>query len=499
MPAVQTEALIESLARPWTANVRDQALDLAQRFAQGLGVGPKQVTSGVHHFTFTIDLSSLYLRGTAGPVPVLLVGGDADAAIQVVERFWQEHGNGDELPVFLFASSAAWHVCRAKIPQGRRVVLSPAMLRRIIESQSPSDEFQQLIRDQVSRLLLSPFNITKPAIGNMFFGRQRELARLLEDDGQSYVVAGPSRIGKSSLLLRYKAELTLRHDPRAQRLYFVSFYDCPSHDPDVVAQHLAFRIDETKKGYEMTADRLVRYLKWRRQFDQGPLELLLDEIDDVCGSRAFQYLAQSAKDGDVRVVLCGRSAALLKLEFGGNSNAGLRLQTLRPEPLDESAAMELIRKPMRGLGIVLENEQVVLEHVLRMTGRFPHLLQFYGKHLVERAADSNKGSVGMSDIEAIEASFETVNFFVAPLHELRDARAKEIAKVVLRINPAYSFSCRDVVTYMRSSPIPLSVDEVFDLCNLLVMQNVLSWRGDGFQIASAGLRHFSRKAGLLES
>lgn len=498
MPSILSDSVIESLSRPWTSHAREQAHDLAERFAHGMGVKLESATLGEGHFSFRLDLSSFYLRGLADPAPVLLIGGDVDKATRVVRDFWNEHGNRDAMPVFLFVSAEAHDRCRGQIPAGRRVVLEPGPFGELLESATARDEFHRIVREQISRLLLSPFNIIKPAFGNMFFGRQRELSRLMEDDGQSYVLAGPGRIGKSSLLLRYKNELIRNRDPRASRLHLISFYDCPNSDPDTVAQHLAFRIDDSKRTYDMTADRLVRFFRWRRHLDKGRLELLLDEIDGVCGSRAFQFLAQSAKDGDIRMVLCGRSAALLKLELSGDSNASLRLERLHPEPLDDGSAIALIRRPMHDLGIALQNEPAVLEHILRMTGRLPHLIQYYGKRLVERAAESHRYSVGMTDVEEVDASFETVNFFVAPVNELKDPKAKRVAKMILRWNPPGSFTCREAAAHVRTQDVALTTDQMFDLCNLLVMQNILMWRGDGFQIASAGLRCFSQRIGILD-
>ncbi len=495
---IQTAASIsiESLSGTWTCHTPDQARAFAERFAARLGKRPEVFESGASWVKFEIDLGEFRLRGLDCLAPCLIVGDGDGIAGTIFTSFWQEVGARGKLPIFLCASESLLQQCREKIPAGRRLILSPRMIHGILDGANPRAFLGDLLHQQISRLLLSPFNVTKPVEGNMFFGRQHELRQLLEDDGSSYVVAGPSRIGKSSLLKQYQRELIRRRDPRLSRLYLIDFYDCSGCDADSVAQHIAFRIQEKQKTYTMTADKLCRFLKGQRQAHGGPLELVCDEVDEVCASDTFQLLAQSAKSGDVRLILCGRSPELLKLEFGTGSNACLRLQTLRPEPLDDVAARDLIRRPMADLGISLREESRLLEHICRVTGRLPHLLQYYGKHLVESAVEQSRDEVSMALVHCVESTYETLNFFVSPIHGLKDAGTKAIAVALLK-DPRRQFTpeeIREVAIGLGQKP---SIDEVYDNCNMLVMQNVLAWKDDQFHVACEGIRHFSRKAGLI--
>ena len=497
MIAVPTPSSIAALSGNWNSHTTEQAKDLAERFTHRFGKRPESLESGPSWVKFKLDLNEFHLRGLHHLAPCLILGGDEGVAITVANAFWSDVGARGELPIFLCSSQVQFQRCRDQIPTGRRLILSPNMVGTLLETGNSRAYLSDLMRQQISRLLLSPYNLTQPAEGNMFFGRQHELMRLLDDDGSSYVIAGPSRIGKSSLLKQYKREIIRRRDPRLSRLHLIDFYDCPGTDADTVAHHIAFRIEERQRTYEMTADKLVRFFRGQCKLNGGPLELICDEVDEVCSSDAFQYLAQSAKAGDVRLILCGRSPNLLNLELGTGSNACLRLVTLRPQPLDEHAARDLLRRPMADLGITIRDETRLLEHVCRMTGRLPHLLQFYGKRLVELATERKLDEVTEELVQVVESNYETVNFFVSPVHELKDAGTQTIARALLN-DSRQSFTPLEIARVATRLGQTKSADEIYDICNMLVMQNVLAWTDNNFHVACEGIRHFSRKAGLLK-
>jgi hypothetical protein len=475
----------------------EQASDLAKKLSTSLHdftpVNLEFRSPGT--FLFHINLSSYHLAGFSDPVPVLLLSAHHPDQQAEVADFWKEYGNRDTFLIFLFTSPEAYRAVQHLIPPGRRLILLPTDWSSLLASKDAADTFRHFVLQQVHRLLISPFNILRPATGNMFFGREKELSRLRDDHEQSYILVGPGRTGKSSLLLRYKRESIKRKDQRAIEL--ISFYDCPNSSPDTVAQHLVFRIDWSQKAYNLKASELGSYFKYRRRLRGERIELLLDEVDEVCGSEAFQYLAQSAKDGNIRLVLSGRSSALLNLEFSVKSNASMRLERLYPEPLTDHAAEELIKKPLSDLGINIANCPVVLNHILMMTGRQPHLLQYYGKQLVELTLDKKLTSLDMLAVTEIEKSLEMANFFVSPLTEIKDSRLRTLAAALLKWEQTAPFNCHDGSRYLESKQITIKPEELFRDCNLLVMQNVLSWRGDGFQVASEGLRTFARRAGII--
>src|SRR5262249_45234685 len=114
----------------------------------------------------------------------------------------------------------------AAIPGGPAVILAPDVIVSIITSVSPISLLAQLIRQSVSRSQLNPFDIELPTNENMFFRRARALRRLFDYETLSFSIAGPSKIGKTSLLHQYRRLLGLRRDPRYSSSYFIDFSCC---------------------------------------------------------------------------------------------------------------------------------------------------------------------------------------------------------------------------------------------------------------------------------
>src|SRR5205085_2730414 len=85
--------------------------------------------------------------------------------------------------------------------------------------------------------------------------------------------------------------------------------------------------------------------------------------------------------GYVRLILCGRKG-LLDFALKRASVLGGRVKPLLPGPLESQAAAELIRRPFDDLGLKVVDERVA-NRIVSMSGRLPHLIQYYCHNLVE--------------------------------------------------------------------------------------------------------------------
>ena len=303
--------------------------------------------------------------------------GTAREATDSVTTFWRDAGSKAAIPFVFCLSEESLLAARKVLPEQHALVLSSSNIVDILTSEDSRLVIKQHLRQQLARTRLNPYNFLRPAEGNMFFGRHGELGSLLRDRQSSFAIAGPSRIGKSSLLKRYVWELRRRHDPRRERIVLIDCYDCPDESSDSVARHIAVRMGETW-GLRRAAHDLPQLLKSRSQSLNGPVELLLDEVDGVCFSQAFNYLAEAARNGHVRLVLCGR-ANLLNMMHRQDCHLAQRLKLLQPEPLRPDVAQRLMTLPLGDLGFRLVDQDQLVEHFLTMTGRLPGLLQYYGR------------------------------------------------------------------------------------------------------------------------
>lgn len=490
------ERRVQAAAEKWRAQNNESVEELKQCLHLQLsrnpaGSSPKR--GGCH---FSLDLSDIHLNGLDENVPCVLIAGGTREATDAVKAFWRDVGSKDRIP-FVFCLSEESHLAAAQaLPEQNALVLSPSDVVTILASDDPRSAIKQQLRQQLARTRLNPYNFIRPAEGNMFFGRQDELGSLLQDRQSSFAIAGPSRIGKSSLLKRYVWELRRRRDPRQERTFLIDCYDCPDGSSESVARHIAVRMGETW-SFSRAAHHLLQLLKSRSQALNGPLELLLDEVDGVCFSQAFNYVAEAARKGYVRLVLCGRTN-LLNMMHKEDCHLAERLKLLHPEPLEPDAARRLITLPLGDLGFRLDDRDRLLEHFLTMTGRLPGLLQYYGATIVDFALQRGTDSVSMELVREVDRRLETAERFLEPIFELRDNPAAELATLILR-DDRLRYEPGDIARLGVSVLKGARMGRIMEIANDLLIQGVLAWEDGGYRIGNGAIRQFARRFGLLEA
>jgi len=488
------QALIKTANEDWIAagsrSLKECMRRLGTQFKQPL----RYTRAAGGSLRFNLDLSDIHMSGLHDIVHCVLLGGSARQATDAAHEFWKDIGCEEGIPFVFCLSDKCHDASLAALPVQRALILPPADFAALLASDKPRMAIKQKLCQQLGRTRLNPYDILRPAERNMFFGRQNELKTLLWDQQSSYAIAGPSRIGKSSLLKRYARELQRRQDPRRDRSFLIDCYDCPDASPDTVACHIAVRLGATW-GSSRSANHLTQMLKAQCQSLGGRVELLLDEVDGVCFSRAFDYLAEAARNGYVRLIICGR-ANLLTMMTKQSSHLAQRLRLLRPEPLDPEAARRLIRGPLGDLGFRFNGEKGVIEHVLHMSGRLPSLLQYYGASIVGFAMERPTDEITLAFVQELENEFETVQHFLDPIFELPDDETIELATVILQDNRTWYEP--DEVTALAAKVLRnRKTGRILEICNNLVVQNVLAWEKGSYRIASGALRQFARRFGLL--
>ena len=279
-------------------------------------------------------------------------------------------------------------------------------------------------------------------------------------------------------------------------------YDCPNSGEKTVVRHIATALEPSSKSQTLSPDRLSWFLRRVRmrlalsssleQRRAQPLELLLDEVDEVCDSPAFGRLADAAKSGLIRLIMCGRRN-LLRSALESNSPLAGRLTLLRPEPLSEKPVFDMIRKPMSDLGLRICNEHELLEHIYRMTGGLPHLVQFYCTNLVQLADKGESETVSFEHIREFEDRLETAQFFLSPVRGLHDASTRAIAKALLT-DQRRGYAIEEIRQVAKDLGQDANSSRIRDVCIDLVIQNVLAWHGSGvYRIANEALRQFAQK------
>ncbi len=491
---VSTSALIGKLQEGWTAAHSGWAQELAQRWAAKLEVQIETQEVGENICQFAVRMNNLRLRGMGNVPCLMLTGGRKE--LQPAQDFWRQASLPRLLPFVFALSETAEEIAREVFPAGRCLLLTRADLTELLSAKEPQTRLKELLWQQVPRRRLDAYNLLVPAEGAMFFGRHSEIDRLQHEDATSFAVAGPGRIGKTSLLTRYWDNALLTRDGRARNRFRISFFDCAPGPANSISRFLAMHIASSKRSAEMRDDELLNFLKHQHNALGGPLDLLLDEVDLVCESKAFKQLGAAARSGLCRLMLFGKGV-LLKAVLSESTLLGCRLELLHLGPLDPKAAKGLILLPLRDLGFRLAEPEEFLDRVLSLTGCLPYLLQFYGQKLAQLAIEEQVDTISLQHVETLHADFVTAQYFVKPLNDLKDAEARLVGLSLLK-EYRREYSIPLVQEILERNGISIDHMRATEICNDLVINNVLAWQWpSAYRIANEGLYLYARDMGYL--
>jgi hypothetical protein len=489
---ITVTALIDRLNEEgWNSTHDSLAQELVQRLAFKLETQAEIRGCAENSLYFVLHLHDIRLR-TMHEVPCLFMGASSNVS-EALNGFWKRHNTPHFVPFILTSSAFSYEQAAGYLSNGRCLVLSPEQLKLLLNASNSQHQLKLFLRQQVPRRTLIPYNIVKPAEGGMFFGREEELERLEEEDFTSFSIAGPGRIGKTSLLKNYQKRKVYSQNQRTLR-FEVSFYKSDPN-PDAAARFLAMEIWSSSRSSRMTAKDLVNFLRYMRSRHGKPLELLLDEVDDVCQGEAFKYLGEAAKMGLCRLVLCGKGV-LMKMMLNANSPLDCRMELLQLGPLNDDVARTLLLRPLTDLGFQISKEDQLLNDILRFTGRLPHLLQIIGKKLAEFAIKEGTETITPELLEKTKGDFLITQVFIKSLNDL-DTPESRLVGLLLVEQGEGNISVSSIQALARSKGLELNAKQVWDVCIQLVINNVLVWNNGSYRLANEGLPFYARQTEYL--
>ena len=491
---ITASALLERLhAEGWTASHEGVVQELVNRLSDKLDSSIKVDHCGDDYLNFSAQFPSIRLR-TMNEVKGILLGGSRDIGDTITD-FWKKYNNPNFLPFIFTTSEDSFAQARDLLTNHRCLVLSSEQLKNLLNSSDPPEVLKGYLKEQIPRRSLIPFDIFKPATGGMFFGREEEMSRLEEEEDVSFAVAGPGRMGKTSLVKRYEEHLWRTHNQRTAR-FAVSFYKADP-DSDAAARFLAMAVSPGSRSDRMKADGLVNFLRHMKSRHERSIELLLDEVDEVCQGDAFKYLGEAAKLGLCRLVLSGKGV-LLRTMLSNSSPFGCRMELLQLGPLGESAARSVLFKPLSDLGFKFTNSNHVFDDILPFTGRLPHLLQLFGRKFAEYAIRAKTDEITLALLNEVKGDFLIPQFFIRSLIHLDDPTTRLVGLLLVEQAPD-KISVADVQRLTQREKLKLDVKQVFDICLDLTINNVLVWDHGSYRLANEGIQFYARQTDYLQT
>lgn len=481
--------LVEHLGAGWLAQHADIARDFVSRWRDRFGTHTEVGEAGDGSLAFNTDLSAIRMRAMDW-VPCLLIGGTGEALKNTVSEYRRAHAM-DRIPVVIATSLQAY--AAAATTDTRSVLLGPDAAYDLLSRDRPLDLMKGFLRKQVHRQFLIPFNIERHATGGMFWGRKKYLDRLGSDS--SIAVAGPPRLGKTSLLRKYRTDLVRSRNPAAHSTFYIDLF-AAERTEEGLTRKLVLLIDGSSKGRATTPDRLEPFfLFWTNHFGKPP-DLLCDEVDEVLHLNVFDSLAMIARKRYCRLVLAGKARLMANMLDPSRAFAS-RVVVMRLEPLTKDESRGLFLKPFEDLGFVVHDRSTVLDTVCDLTGGLPHLLQYYGRVVATHLLHNGSNTVDERALLEVRDQFETQAYTLDFLMRLQPGSVKKAVALAVIKHPRRLLSLPDIHRIATDAGIELTLEETWSICNDLVLDTILSWERLHFVVANGTLAFHAERVGLI--
>ncbi len=240
-------------------------------------------------------------------------------------------------------------------------------------------------------VFFDPYQPDKPASGWRFFGRRRELDRLLNSEENLFVV-GSRRIGKTSLLNEAKERLRERGETVfAPGIQYLTTPEQVTEQIllDLSSRDVATAVRRKKIFNEELLASILKSLGSRR----GRITLILDELGNLVMNnrredwRMFGILRDFSQSGRLRVIMSGFQEFFIKQadDFTGpfvNFAGVMRLGGFQDQEIEE-----LLVDPFR-IWSRVDDGPALLRMVTAEVGRHPYFLQHLGQEVFRTLVES---------------------------------------------------------------------------------------------------------------
>ncbi|MBI4789506.1 MAG: AAA family ATPase [Chloroflexi bacterium] len=380
------------------------------------------------------------------------------------------------------------------------IVLDGLDMRSLIAARDHAHRLVEIILDQVDLTVVSPYVTSGPVPENMFFGREHELKTIMRTvRDTSFAIVGGRKIGKTSVLARvYRL---LQEAPEFQPFYL----DCQAIHTETdffeaidTLWHLPLPAPTPEGFRRMATDLLAKY-------PNRSIVMLFDEIDglilsDVArGERLFQILRALSQENQIRYIFCGEkllSAALHdpQLVFFNFCNV-LPLTYLTP-----AEARRVVIEPMQEMGITLEKDGELADHIVQLTAGHPNIVQYICQKLIERINIRRERIITRADVNALSQSAQFAEYFATISWGNANALERLITLHMLECPAVTMGEMGDLLREQNLGVTPTQLENAFDgLCLYSIL------RRDGPKYAFAAdafpevLRHSQDVNGLRAS
>lgn len=373
----------------------------------------------------------------------------------------------------------------------RFVTVDAADQQNILAARSFTGTLLNLICEQIPISNLAPYQTSAPVEGSGFFGREREIGRVLRHPEISFAIMGIRRIGKTSLLKEVKLRLLDQGEDPA-RVVWLDGSTLSNADQfmEEMVRELRFRELPRLKKREKYLFYFAGFLKRMSKMHGGRITIFLDEADPLLiwarnVPDLLPTLHASMNAGHCRYIVAGFQTLIGEL-YNQNSPFFMAFEPLRLGPFERKETEDVILRPMRSLRVRFENERELVKRIHNDTRGHPLLVQYYCRELIEqleRRGDRTLSPDGLADIYTSDGFKEQI---VNAFRDNVDSPDKALVYALLLSFPESkeAFTQEEMYRTLRRQDCPYSPEQIDQTCDRLILAGILVRKGPKYQFAN---------------
>lgn len=373
------------------------------------------------------------------------------------------------------------------------VISRNSLVDVLASHQAPYRAFLKIVREQVDWNIFSPYQHRGPIKADMFFGRRKEIADVLEAiDSSSIAVLGARRIGKTSMLKQVSRVLK-------KRGFFLLYMNCERVNDypeffDAMNSDWQSNLPDLDFGhYTKVSDfpRLVNHLK--NLYPDRQIVFQFDEVDrlllyDAKGKtesgnekaaekliRTFRSLAERQH---CQFIFSGERTILDKMADAQSRFYNFP-QAVYPGLLDQETTERLVCDPMTLLGISFQDREEIVGVIHRATAGHPSLIQLTCESLLKQLQASQTLAVTVELTRQVVHDREFQREYIDTFWSQATPVEKAMSVVVAQMG---SVSERNMLHQLKNADFDIVSNHIERGIRYLTLSHLLVARENGYRI-----------------
>lgn len=365
--------------------------------------------------------------------------------------------------------------------------------QRIMKSPKPISELATIFREQRSLHWLLPYSVSGPVTDSRFFGRAREVKRVLETSNINIAVTGVRRIGKTSLLREAQRQLSTQESSNPNRIVYLDGAEFES-EAEVVRETV--RMLDPRELYRLSLQEYPWYfpdfLRRMAKRNHAPIMFLIDEFDSlleiIADSRTMHegpllnaFRAGSNQDFCHFVVAGGHQ--LRRAMTNIDSPLYNFMSPIYLSAFSLSDTRELIVTPLENAGITILQPTEFVTLIHNSTGGLPNYIQYVCQALVAHLENTGGANLAPDDLSYLLEDQSLNNFVLGSFYE----NLSNFEKIVILIPILYAierdFSLPEIDARLRELEVVVPLDQYISATETLSSYGILYRKGTRYSFS----------------